>query len=280
MTKGVSSFCFDGKGGFRGRCVSPSGDDGIFVASDLLESGCLSCGVHVSKPARAIEVDRSEMLRYLGYAGQDIGGELSVRIEEAAALCESVSEPRYAWRVFPFASGSDADGVSRLRLEGSTLELVGTDISRHLGGASGCVVMAVTLGLSNEREARRLSVVDPVLAMLFGSAGSALVETAVDACCDDVARSVEGRGFSVGPRFSPGYGDLPLSTQPDIVRALQADKNMGVIPQDSGMVIPTKSVTAIAGLFKGLRSEGLSPCETCVLRDRCTKREAGETCFR
>jgi cobalamin-dependent methionine synthase I len=50
------------------------------------------------------------------------------------------------------------------------------------------------------------------------------------------------------PRFSPGYGDLSLSVQSDLLNVLDARRNIGLTLSDSLMMIPQKSVTAIVGL--------------------------------
>ena len=55
----------------------------------------------------------------------------------------------------------------------------------------------------------------------------------------------EGRGKRVMPRRSPGYGDLPLSLSRTIINELDAPRRLGVSITDSGLLVPSKSVTAI-----------------------------------
>ncbi len=238
----------------------------------------------LSEAAVAVEgakVDRGEMLRYLGHAGQEIAPELAARIDEAVELCERTSAPRFSWRAFPVRRGYDDQGKPVLKLEGSTLKLPGADISAHLEGATECVVLACTLGLSNEREARRLAAVDATAAALFSAAGSALVETVADMCSADVLAAAKERGLTAGSRFSPGYGDLPLSVQPHIVRILGADRRMGMTPTQGGFVVPAKSVTAFMGLFEGPRAAvDRRSCAACPARERCMLRKMGTPCYR
>lgn len=64
------------------------------------------------------------------------------------------------------------------------------------------------------------------------------------------------RKWSSGPlprafaarRFSPGYGDLPLSLQPAMLRLTGADRMLGVQAGPSFLMTPMKSVTAVVGL--------------------------------
>lgn len=225
-------------------------------------------------------VDRSEALRYLGYAGQDISSDLSARIDDAIVLCERVSSPRFAWRSFLLDEAGDSRYGFSLRLAGSTIELPGEDIRAHLDGAVECVAMACTLGLSNEREARRLSAADPVAATLFSAAGSSLVEVVADLCSAEVLASAKRRGLTTGSRYSPGYGDLPLDVQPQIVAVLEADKRMGMTPTEGGFVVPTKSVTALIGLFDTPHEESRRSCAGCAMHDRCMLRRTGMQCYR
>ncbi|MBR3258643.1 MAG: vitamin B12 dependent methionine synthase, partial [Eggerthellaceae bacterium] len=46
----------------------------------------------------------------------------------------------------------------------------------------------------------------------------------------------------------PGYGDLPLEVQPDLLGLLDASRRLGITLSDSLLMSPTKSVTAIVGL--------------------------------
>ncbi len=53
-------------------------------------------------------------------------------------------------------------------------------------------------------------------------------------------------------RFSPGYGDCPLSAQRSIVNSvLNATRLIGLTVTPTSLLIPTKSVTAVIGLFDG-----------------------------
>ena len=54
--------------------------------------------------------------------------------------------------------------------------------------------------------------------------------------------------MDIKPRFSPGYGDVPLEIQKDIVMLLDCAKRIGVSLNDSLLMSPSKSVTAFIGL--------------------------------
>ena len=50
-----------------------------------------------------VSVDRAEVLRYMGYAGQRLTDELDARIDEVVARCLAVARPAGAWEVFEVA---------------------------------------------------------------------------------------------------------------------------------------------------------------------------------
>ena len=221
------------------------------------------------------------MLRYLGYAGQRIDDELTARIDRTATDLERSVVPRGARRVFAVdATARDAQGDPCIRLVGTAVELRGTDIFRHLKDARLCAVTACTLGMENERKLRALSSQHPLDAALYDAASSAYIEAAVEAMERDAVRAAEAHGMSANWRFSPGYGDCPLDAQPALVAALNATRLIGLTVTDQNLLLPTKSVTALIGLFDGKASSAHDrpSCATCRLRDACPFRERNTTC--
>ena len=65
---------------------------------------------------------------------------------------------------------------------------------------------------------------------------------------DELAEAYATEGLSLRPRFSPGYGDLPLEAQESVFKALDCHRKIGLALNDSLLMSPSKSVTAIVGL--------------------------------
>ena len=53
------------------------------------------------------KINMPEVLRYLGYKGQDIGGDLQGIINEAADECLANIRPSYMYRLFPVTIDED-----------------------------------------------------------------------------------------------------------------------------------------------------------------------------
>ena len=55
----------------------------------------------------------------------------------------------------------------------------------------------------------------------------------------------EKEGFRTNFRFCPGYGDLPLKTNADILAVLDAAKKIGLTVTESGLLLPVKSIVGV-----------------------------------
>ena len=81
--------------------------------------------------------------------------------------------------------------------------------------------------------------------MLFDAIGTERTEALADCFVSYLEREYS---MSSLPRFSPGYGDLPLELQKCVFDVLSPEKQIGVFLSDSFIMSPSKSVTAFVGL--------------------------------
>lgn len=196
------------------------------------------------------ELNKREVLRYMGYRGQEYSPEIESLIQEEMGRCLSISQPRGLVQTFRVAGeGTTAEGLPEVRLEGTALTLVGRSMQRHMRGAVGVGVLAVTLGMANERELKRLSLTDNLRQIVFDAASTTLVEAAADEADASIGRMAAEQGLYPNHRFSPGYGDMPMSTQPVLLATLDAQRRLGITLTPTLLMTPTKSVTAVIGLF-------------------------------
>ena len=82
----------------------------------------------------------------------------------------------------------------------------------------------------------------------FCKPGLERIEALCDEFCRDMERELALLGFCTTKRFSPGYSDLPLEIQRDIFRVLGCEKRIGLMLNESLLMSPSKSVTAIVGI--------------------------------
>lgn len=116
-------------------------------------------------------------------------------------------------------------------------------LSRNLQGCQEAIVFAITLGMGVERLLNRLSLLSEAEFFITDALASATAE----AVCD-YAEAELAKGLVCRPRFSPGYGDLELNLQPEIVKLINGQKLLGITLTPSLLMVPTKSITAIMGV--------------------------------
>lgn len=227
--------------------------------------------------------DVGETLRYLGYAGQEMDEKLADRLEAAVKLC-SQFKPKGAFRVFDVTESPDGGS---LQTASGGLLLRSKSLASHVGDAPAIALMAVTLGLESERVLRREMALSPTDGMLANAAASSMAEAAMEALQQQVTEWAQERGLRVGQRFSPGYGDLSLDVQPLLLERLNAARLLGVTATDAHLLVPSKSITAIAGLYEyndkcddpsNSTYAKATDCENCSMAQACLLRQQGRTC--
>ena len=78
--------------------------------------------------------------------------------------------------------------------------------------------------------------------------GAERIESLCNIFNTELATKMNSQDKKLAPRFSPGYGDLPLEIQSDIFRVLNCSTKIGLTLNKSLLMTPTKSVTAIIGI--------------------------------
>lgn len=179
------------------------------------------------------EIDRRELLRYAGVRGES---------PEAIALADSViseAEAHITYRV----------AYREIRL--SLLSAIGLDhpaILDRLKGCSSVIVLAATAGIALDRLILRAGATSPSRALMLDAFGAERVESLIDCFTADLVTSE--RKLHVLPRFSPGYGKIPLEIQKKIFSLLDCPRTVGITLNDSLLMSPAKSVTAFIGIVE------------------------------
>jgi hypothetical protein len=122
-------------------------------------------------------------------------------------------------------------------------EINSKNLMKNLGDCERAAVFAVTLGSEVDRLLIKLGKLMPSEQFVTDAIASALAESA----CDEAEKLIF-EDNSHTPRFSPGYGDLPLEIQKPLLSFLDAEKTVGITLSSSLLMTPTKSITAIAGI--------------------------------
>ncbi len=121
-------------------------------------------------------------------------------------------------------------------------------LSQHLDGCDRIIVFTATVGFDVDKLIMKYSKINPVKALIFQAVGTERVESLCDVFEKGIKEKYLKSGQKTTPRFSPGYADLSLEMQKDIFRVLDCFNKIGVSLNDSLLMTPSKSVTAIIGV--------------------------------
>ena len=203
---------------------------------------------------------KKEALRYLGYRGEPDEQTVSLLLCAEKEFSEKAA-PSFCWRLM---AKSECEHL-----------LTGGDIKNHLKDSENVILFAATLGAAADRIIRAAEISDMAYAVVADAYASALIEDYCDRC-EKIMQEKAGGNFTF--RYSPGYGDYPISVQSSFIKALSADKQIGLTATENHILLPRKSVTAVIGITEKQREENRNKCESCNMKNKCLLRKDGSDC--
>lgn len=203
-------------------------------------------------------VNRREILRYAGIREET--PELSALLDETYALATPHLTGKVCWMQFPVAR-------QQAVLDLGFTKAISESLQRNLSGCDRIVVFAATVGLGLDRLIARYGYQSPSTALMLQAIGAERIEALCDYFCEQLRLEVTKTGLHPVPRFSPGYGDFPLELQKDIFRVLDCSRKIGLTLNESLLMSPSKSVTAIVGLSPCVGPDSKNRCSQCSKTD-------------
>lgn len=178
----------------------------------------------------AIHIKPNCVYRYLGYK-EAPSAEIQAIINEFIMLAEKEAHYSVCYCSVPVSASDDVITFDNFS------PIVSHKLAANLNGAKKALLFCATCGVYFDRKIASVQH-RPSHAVIWDAIGTAAIEQLCDVFCNEMK--------TTSPRFSPGYGDLPLSFQSDMLQWLNASQLLGVGLTDSLLITPTKSVTAIA----------------------------------
>ena len=220
-----------------------------------------------------MHIDKSKVLRYLGCRNtpdkltESLMDECVLEIQEN----ESVG---YIYKVFDIEVTTN-----EVKILNTLIKLSGSDIAKHLSDSIKCAVMAATLGSAIDSRLRYHKKTDIAKACVFDACASVAVENICDYAEGEIRQlAFEKYGLNITGRYSPGYGNFPLSTQEHIIDLLNASIRIGLTVTENYILIPSKSVTAIIGFADKKGEKANNSCEKCNISQSCSYKKGGDYC--
>lgn len=136
-----------------------------------------------------------------------------------------------------------------ITLDGDKIDLgfgvfTSKDLAKNLTQCKEAFIFAVTIGNGVDRLLNKLRITSPAEHFITDGLASAYAE----ALADFVDKKIKGN-TPCRPRFSVGYGDLPLEIQPQILESVNAARLLNITVSKSLLMSPSKSITAIMGIL-------------------------------
>lgn len=185
------------------------------------------------------EINRREIFRYAAMA--EPSAEVDALLDELIREASAVLDYRVCYSEVPVCF--DENGI-----DFGFCRTASKNLCKNLSGCGSAIVFAATVGIGLDRLIAKYRAVSPAKALLLDAFGAERVESLCDAFSEEVKTAKDVLSKICRPRFSPGYGDLPLIMQKDIFALLDCPRRIGVSLNESLLMSPSKSVTAIIGI--------------------------------
>ncbi len=200
-------------------------------------------------------INREEILRYFGAKEWTV--ETEKILEDCLLECRGKIAYKACWIKLPVKCENSAVCFPEF-------SLISEGLSKNLNGCSEAVIFGATLGTGIDFLVGKYGRISPVKGLMFQAIGTERIESFCDELCAYLSKETIGW---VKQRFSPGYGDLPLDSQKIVFKTLDCARKIGLTLNESLLMSPTKSVTAIVGIFDDCREAEKHNCKNCKKED-------------
>ncbi|MBP5433149.1 vitamin B12 dependent-methionine synthase activation domain-containing protein [Ruminococcus sp.] len=215
-------------------------------------------------------ISKTEAARYMGVRGEPDSAVLEL-LDRAEKQVREALRPKYVYIETDISMTEEG-----VLLGAMTEPLTGEDIRRHLKGCDKAVLLAATLSQEADKFIRQAAVTNMAYSLALDCICSAAIEQVCERAEEEIFSKLSAPYRTW--RFSPGYGDLPLTLQRGFLLALNAQRRIGLTVTDSSLLIPSKSVTAVIGISDAPVTKGSHGCAVCTMKDSCAYRLSGINC--
>ncbi len=217
-----------------------------------------------------LKLNMEEVLMILGYFGSS-STDYEAEIKSAYDEVMKISNVSYVYQVLP---------LNNMKLGQTNISIDSPDLVKLLRGCKSCIISAQTLGVSIDNYLRKTGIMDLAKEVVLDAVASSYIEAVSQKIYDELQSTYLNEGYFFTERFSPGYGQVPISLNLEFSNILNAERRIGLKVAGSGLMIPRKSVVAIWGVSDTPVIDSIDRCSDCKLRFDCKIRESGEFCAR
>lgn len=199
-------------------------------------------------------INKAEILRYAGCNSNDLN--INNLINDCIGECAGKLLYKVCYTEVPIEVTENIINLSFTNIQSYSLY-------KNLKNCSSAIIFGATIGIEIDRLIHKYSASSPSKALIFQAIGAERIESLVNLFNNDIENELTERNLFTVPRFSPGYGDFTISTQKDIFRLLDCPRKIGLSLNESMIMSPSKSVTAIIGVSNSPTVKCKNKCTDC-----------------
>lgn len=208
--------------------------------------------------AKIEEVDVAQVLRYAGMGNSVAPESVTDLVDKCMPLILKSASFKACYLEAPVSINDYYVDFDFTGVESKSLSVL-------LKGCDKAILVAATAGIQADMIVKRAEVISKAEALILNSVAIAGIEKYMTVLNQFFKEQYSE--LSLRPRFSPGYGDVPLSFQKDLLKVLDTSRKIGVTLSESLLMTPTKSVSAIIGLGKSGCVHIDKECDLCNRKD-------------
>ncbi len=210
------------------------------------------------------QINMREILRYMGC--KEASSDILSLIDACLKEVDGKLTYKVCYETFPVKVSSEEVDLSFVTCKS-------TGLAANLSDCNEVIVFGATVGLEIDRLIAKYSRLSPSKALCFQAIGAERIESLCNLFNDEITAALTEQYLYTRPRFSPGYGDLSLDIQKDIFKTLDFPRKIGLSLNESLLMSPSKSVTAIIGISDKPKSCKTPSCAECSKKDCSYRRD-------
>lgn len=204
------------------------------------------------------EIDVELVKKYLNYKG--VNDDFLPIFEQTKQELFQIAQPK---QICVVSKTHKENGYYFLSDLGFSLK--SEDINNLFVDCDEIAVMAVTLGFNVDRKISYYAKTDMLKCVVMDAVASVYIENILDELEEELLKTTTKYHTM---RFSPGYGDLDLCVQKQLLESIDATRRIGISLDSSCLMSPLKSITALVGL-SNKKQVFSSACLVCPRKDSC-----------
>ncbi len=215
-----------------------------------------------------VGISKEELLSLLGYSGKNFPHHLDESIFKCLDMILNYAQPTGGFIIFAkedIKIGSDHIYINNVRINSERI------ITSYFRKVEKVAVLVATIGREPEKYSKQyMNEGDPITGYISDIALSEIVEKIADLIELKLNNVVSLENHSATNRYSPGYCGWNVSDQHKLFSLLPPGF-CGITLNDSAMMMPVKSISALIGIGRDVKKEEYE-CEICDI-DFCYKKD-------